>query len=569
MAGGKETPRQKMIGMMYLVLTALLALNISKEVLNGFVKVENSLRKTQVTLATKNANAIGAMENSSNPEKTAPFLAEAKKIQRNAEDLVSYIQELKARSMSFSGGDYEEQEPLGFSKYLGKDAAGKDTTLNLVHIDKKDEYQALTTFLVGSEPASPKEDEWSAHQLRTRLEAFRESLKQITFKDVEGQTRTLPQSLKNQVDKTFVFENEMENGVEVLWEAANFYDVPLAAVMPLMTKLVLDVQNTEADIISWLAGDVDSKSFKFTSLVPLVVPQSSYLLRGDSFRAEVLLAAFDNTNRPTIYVDNNKWNGRDSSTIETDGLDPLSVSSNGFGALRIATNNLPLGEAAYKGVIQLTGPDGSVEDYPFFTPPFQVAEPALVVSPTQMNVFYRGVPNPVEVSVPGVSSDKINVSISGGHKITQQPDGTYIVEPGAAKDADISVTAELPDGSKKSMPAKKFRVKRIPDPVPTFGGKSPSDRSIDRTTLRGVPGVSARMENFDFNVSVVVKSFQLVVSKDGTLIRKASNSNRLTQDMKSLLESCARGTVIYLEDIVVKMPDNTERQLAPLKLTVN
>ncbi len=569
MAGGKETPRQKMIGMMYLVLTALLALNISKEVLNGFVKVENSLRKTQVTLNTKNNSAISAMQNSSNPEKTAPFLAEALKIQKSAESLISYINELKARSMSYSGGDYEEQEPLGFSAYIGKDANGQDTTLNLALIDKKDEYQALTTFLVGSEPSAPKEDEWSARELKNRLEAFRESLKRITFQDVEGQTRSLPASLKNQIDRTFIFANEMENGVEVLWEAANFYDVPLAAVMPLMTKLILDVQNTEADVVAWLAGDVDSKSFKFTSLAPLVVPQSSYLLRGDSFRAEVLLAAFDNTNRPAIYVDNNRFDGRDSSTIDIAGLDALNIGSNGFGALRIATNNLPLGEAQYKGLIKLTGPDGSVEDYPFITPIFQVAEPALVVSPTQMNVFYRGVPNPVEVSVPGVASDKITVSISGNHKIKPQPDGTYIVEPGSGDLANISVTAELPDGSKKSMPAKEFRVKRIPDPVPQFGGKSPTDRSIDRNTLRGVPGVSARMENFDFNVTVVVKSFQLVVNRDGTLIRKASSSNRLTSDMKSLLESCARGTVIYLEDIVVGMPDGTDRPLAPLKLTVN
>lgn len=103
MAGGKETPRQKMIGMMYLVLTALLALNISKEVLNGFVKVENSLRKTQVTLNTKNNSAISAMQNSSNPEKTAPFLAEALKIQKSAESLISYINELKARSMIEKG----------------------------------------------------------------------------------------------------------------------------------------------------------------------------------------------------------------------------------------------------------------------------------------------------------------------------------------------------------------------------------------------------------------------------------------------------------------------------------
>ena len=91
---------------------------------------------------------------------------------------------------------------------------------------------------------------------------------------------------------------------------------------------------------------------------------------------------------------------------------------------------MQLGEKNYKGLIRFRGPDGNVGDYLFFTPEFTVAEPALVVSPTKMNVFYRGVPNPVEISVPGVSSDKLDVRITGGHRI--KPDGeTFIVEPGA------------------------------------------------------------------------------------------------------------------------------------------
>jgi predicted ribosome quality control (RQC) complex YloA/Tae2 family protein len=179
MAGGKETPRQRMIGMMYLVLTALLALNISKEVLNGFVKVEKSLRTTQGTLNGKVKETMGELEAkyAANKEKVQPFMTQAQELNKRAEELVTYITQLKARAMSASVGDYQEQEGAGFSKYLGKDEFGNDTTLSLVYIDKKDEYQSLTAFMVGSEPQSPKQDEWSAHMLRVKMEEFRDYIR--------------------------------------------------------------------------------------------------------------------------------------------------------------------------------------------------------------------------------------------------------------------------------------------------------------------------------------------------------------------------------------------------------
>jgi gliding motility-associated protein GldM len=572
MAGGKETPRQKMIGMMYLVLTALLALNISKEVLNGFVKVENSLRKTQETMSGIAMETFSELEMKyeQNKEKVGPFYNQAKEVKTRAEDLVAYVLQLKARSMSASNGDYAEQEAAGFSKYIAKDAMGRDTTLNLVHIEKKDEYQALTTFLIGSEPQKPKEDEWSAHELRKRLEAYRDYLKAIQFKDSEGNQRILPDHIKAQLDEAFKFPNEIENGVEVTWEAANFYDVPLAAVMPLLTKIALDVQDVQDDITDWLLGGVDAKSYKFTALMPLVVPQSSYILRGDSIRADVLLAAFDRTNPPTIYVDNNrKVTPDDQSKPNTSGLRPLPIGSDKLGKLRLSTSGMALGETAYRGVINFQGPDGSVEPYYFTTPTFTIAEPALVVSPTKMNVFYRGLPNPVEISVPGVPSDKITATVNADHRLEKLPDGSFIVRPGAAATCEITVTATLPDGSKKSMPAKSFRVKRIPDPVPVFAGKTPSDRTIDKATMMGAPGVSARMEGFDFDLQVLVKSFTLVLSREGTMVDKPSNSNALTGEQKTMLERASRGSTIYIDDIVVKMPDGTERLLAPIKLKVS
>ena len=571
MAGGKETPRQKMIGMMYLVLTALLALNISKEVLNGFVKVENSLRNTQGTLDSKVNETSSALQAKylQNKEKVQPFYDRAEVVNQRSEALIGYVNELKARIMAASAGDYDEVGDLNYPAYIGKDENGMDTVLNLKHVPIKDEYQNLTTYMGLAEPATPLEGEWTAVDLRTKMSSYAEYLSNISVTDNLGLRRELPEVIKAQIEETFAFPTEIVEDREVSWEQANFYHVPLAAVMLLMTKMTLDVQDIQEDILSWLLGSVDAKSYKFTNLLPLVVPESNYILRGDSFRADVLLAAFDGTNPPDIFIENKKWNGRDSSMLDYEEIESLPIGADGLGKLRISTRGMSLGDVNYKGLIRFQGPDGNVEPYAFYTPSFTVAEPALVVSPTKMNVFYRGLPNPVEVSVPGVPGDRLDVRISGDNKIKKQPDGSYVVDPGKAKDAKISVSATMPDGTKKSLPPRDFRVKRIPDPVPSFAGKAPSDRTISKNTLLGAPGVAAKMVNFDFDVKVIVKSFSISVSRDGTLVERKSNSNRLTDNMKELLSRVTRGNVIYIEDIVVKMPDGTERQLATMKLKVS
>ena len=571
MAGAKETPRQKMIGMMYLVLTALLALNISKEVLNGFVKVENSLRTTQGTLNAKVNETSSELETKylQNQEKVKPFYDKAQQINSSSEEMISHITEMKARILAASSGDYDESGELAVGNYIGKDENGMDTVLNLALVPIKDEYQNLTTFVGMAEPKEPLDGPWTAVELKQKLEDFSNQLKNTSVVDNQGTRRDLPQYLKDQIDETFAFPTEIQEGEEVSWEHANFYHVPLAAVMPLMTKMTLDIQDIQDDILSWLLGSVDAKSYKFTNLMPLVVPESNYILRGDSFRANVLLAAFDGTNPPDIYVDSKKWNERDSSLLEYENIDALPIGTDGLGKLRISTRGMSLGESNYKGLIRFQGPDGNIQDFPYYTPKFTVAEPALVVSPTKMNVFYRGLPNPVEVSVPGVPGDKIDVRISGNHRLKKESDGTFTITPGTDKNANITVSAELPDGSKKTLPAREFRVKRIPDPVPFFVGKTPSDRTISKQALVGADGIGAQMVNFDFDVRVVVKSFSVSVSRDGTLVEKKSNSNRLTADMKQLFNRVSRGNVVYFEDIIVGMPDGMERQVAAMKLKVN
>ena len=158
MAGAKETPRQKMIGMMYLVLTALLALNISKEILNGFVKVENGLRKTDQTVQGKSRETMLEFEAKylQDQQKVKPYYDAAKDIEKKADDLYDHITQLKANIMAVASGDREVVDAGGdLSKYIAQDKiTRRDTVLSIQYLEKKDEYQEITAYLVGSEPLS-------------------------------------------------------------------------------------------------------------------------------------------------------------------------------------------------------------------------------------------------------------------------------------------------------------------------------------------------------------------------------------------------------------------------------
>ena len=565
MSGAKETPRQKMIGMMYLVLTALLALNISKEVLDGFVKVENSLLQTQSTLSSKIYDTYTALEGkyASEPVKVAPFFDEAQTIVKKSDDLVRYITELKARCLASSSGDFDEQSLVNFEKYLGEDENGKDTTLNLAYIRVKDEYQSLTRYMVGADAENPKEGEWTANGIKLAVQEYRDYLLSISVTDANGFVLPLPENTKKSLNERFSFEKEMKADKMVSWEIANFHKMPLAAVMPLMSKMIIDIKDAEEDAIGWLLSSTDAKSLKFDDAIGLTVPQSNYILRGDTVRANIFLAAFDKTKKPEVYIDSNKWDGKDSSALDYTNLEPLQVNELGQGLMAMSSRGMSLGQYQYKGVIRYQGPEGDMLSEQFFTPKFTIAEPALVVSPTKMNVFYRGVPNPVEISVPGVASDKLRVSISGSHKINKQRDGTYIVEPSKNSDktAVISVRGEMPDGSVSNLGSRDFVVKRMPDPVPKWNFKTPSDSKISMKELVTFTTVAAKMpSSFNFTVKPQVKGFTITMAKSGVVSSEKSTNNKITSAQEKLLRKARPGTLIILEDITVRMPDGTTRR---------
>ncbi len=571
MAGGKETPRQKMIGMMYLVLTALLALNVSKEILDAFALVDSSLAKTENTLSAKNSETMAEFQAkaATNPEKTKPFFDKAKEVSEKADGIVRYLDELKARTISVSHNGNAPKFGEGFEEYMidGRSVRMEDLDEDGKKIIKKpDENQENTALLVGSNPQDPKSGEWTASELKDKLLDFKEYLKGIEVIEVTGKKWTMPEVIINSLDKIFSFPKTMEQDKEVTWETKNFFHNPLAAILPMMTKLQVDVQNAKADVLSAMLAGIEGKSYKFTNLKPLVIPSSNYVLRGDTFRADVLLAAYDGTNPPEIFIDPTRWDMQDSSRINNVNDDMrLAIGPDGFGELKISTNGMPLGESAYKGFLRYQGPLGT-EEFDVYIPPFMVAEPALVISPTKMNVFYRGLPNPVEISVPGVPMDKIKPSISSGHTLTKEG-GEWIVKPGNGAEATITVMADI-NGNNTRMGEKKFRVKPIPDPVPVFAGKKPSDSTVPLNDMKIAAGVRAEMENFDFEVVVRVESFTMVFIRDGNVIPREAKGNRVDDAMKQNMDRVRRGEKIYIEDIKVKMPDGNVRQVANISLKV-
>ena len=580
MAGEKLSARQKMIGMMYLVLTAMLAMNISKEVLNAFVKVNNGLQTSNRQMAVEGASVWSSFNTklSTNRQKVQPFFDAAKEVNDKSDAMAKYLVEAQAYCLAASEKKLTEDWR---SLYIGQNEAKRDTVTNIALIKKKDEYQELTARMVGSNPDKPKvverneqnekldPDDFSANDIKLELEKYSDFLKNISVTSFDGKPYTPNKSLIDGLEETFKYEDGIENGVDKTWEAINFMDVPLAAVITNLSKMALDVENARANILKDLIAGVEGKDYKFTNLIPIVIPESNYILRGDSFRADIILAAYDASNSPAIYIDE-EWDQQDSSMFANDADDEaLEVGIDGRGKLRIGSSGKSLGDHSFRGVIKYQGPTGEIEDHKFVLPnPYTIAEPALVVSPTKMNVFYRGLPNPVEISVPGVDSEKLSVSCSGGHSLKKEGRDGWVMRPGKSKEAIISVTAEMPDGSRKKIGEKPFRVKRIPDPVPKFAGKRPNDSSVNANDMKIAGGVRAEMENFDFDVKVSVKSFNMVFIRGGQVIEKSSNSNKTTSEMKANMAKVKRGQKVFIEEIMVTMPDGTTRQLASLALKV-
>ncbi len=545
MASGKQTPRQKMINMMYLVLTALLAMNVSKEILDSFITVNNGLENTKLSLKDKMDAQYGTFQAyaQENAAKYGAAWAEAQKIKASGAELIAYIDTIKVRAIMTAEGLPRDSVVLGDGRLM-----------DLMKVTKKDSHDELTHMLIGDSPEEPSTGPYTASDLRGKLEAFREMVKNSRKEDKD---------LAAAMDRIFNFEDRLDaSGTNNNWESINFYHVPMAAGITILSKIQSDVRNAEGEVVKRMLDAVEGQSFKFNKLTAIVKPQSSYVTVGAKYTAEIFLGAYDDQNAPEVYI---CGPGARVDTAKKEIIgEAIKLPMNGAKAILERTAG-SAGLNTVSGIIKYKPVGGELQTEVFSTE-YEVAAPNLVVSPTKMNVFYRGVDNPVSISVSGYSDKNIAPSMSNG-SLSRGGDG-WIVKPGKESEATISATVTNPDGSKKTMPGMKFRVKNVPNPTPYFAGKSVNDETIKKAELTAAAGVIAKMVDFDFDLKFEVVEFKVTMIVGGTPIEKMTKGPAVSGDMREMFAKAKPGQKIYIEGIKARGPDGTVRNLGSLSFKV-
>lgn len=544
MGGGKETPRQKMIGMMYLVLTALLAMNVSKQILKGYVTVNESMEKSKANLTANNKRVMEAFQNTINGNPAAkPYYDKAVEAQQKIGEVVKYIENLKKVV-------YEETEKLG----------GGDT-MQLRFAAKMDDYDMPTHVLIGSDAATPENKPNSALELRGKLDALMNGLiAQLDAMQADKTTKFLPEIYAN-LKKKFTDmkphdSGAEEDGIKMTWHVENFYHLPEAAVITNLNKMQADLKNLEAEILGEYSAASGKLAIKFDKLNAKVIAPSSYIQAGQPYKADIFLAASSSAMTADMMQ---VLLGADSATGA--GGTPVPIAD-GMGKLEQGTGSV--GEQTYKGIIKFKKPDGSFDNYPF-SGSYMVAAPSAAVALDKMNVFYIGVPNPISVSAGGVSPTDLQVSATGV-KLTPKGAGKFEVTASTPGTITINVSAKTKDGT-KPQGSFKFRVKKIPDPVAKVGGKS-GNVDMKKIELSSIGGVVADLPGFDFDAKFVVTSFELTAVVKGVLKSEACSGNSLSGGARQILATAGVGSKIFIENVKAKGPDGSIRNIPGVTIKV-
>ncbi len=540
MAGGKLTARQKMINMMYLVLTALLALNISKEVLHAFVVVNIGLLQQKANIEQKNAATIDEFQNqvtiAKNDQKIAGYRDEALEVAKLSKELNEYIEQMKIQMVMATDAVDETK--------------AKERVENPFKVERKDDYDRTTNFFGTSEAPG---DKGKAAELKGKLIEYK--------KQLLSHVKTQNAKKKADVEKNLSILNldvpkeEEHKGSETQssWEMFYFYHQPQSAALVELTKWQNIVRGAESEILTYLYDQISATAFKFDAVLAAIIPKSNFVTSGSMFEADVFLAAYSSSVKPKIVYGTSV----DSATGNVAGgqeLTPDKFTADGRGHISVPASGA--GERTCEGMITMTHPVTGKEDhYPFRTK-YNVAPPSATVSATKMNVMYRGLDNPIEVSVPGVAPNNISVNISGGSM--SGGNGKYIVKPGAGKEITISVGAKSVDGKSTSMGSYKFRVKSVPTPLITWAGQKTGGK-VAASAASGNPLIP-KMEDFDFDVYSVINSFSIAFSLNGSYFAKNGvNGNQIPNDISSKIRTLPKGTKIYFDDIKITVPGGERR----------
>ena len=512
------SPRQKMINLMYVVLMAMLALNVSNEVLNGFSIVEESLNRTTSGSVRENKLVYDNLEMQmrQNPAKVGEWYKKAQEVRKMCDSLYNFADELKLA--------------------IVREADGKDGRIE--DLKNKEDLEAANQVMLAPGRGKGKE-------LYNAISSFR--------KRIIGMTSDMSKQQIIQGNLSTVIPDKAK-AMGKNWQEYMFEDMPAAAAITLLSKLQSDVRYAEREILHTLVSNIDVKDIRVNLLDAFVIPNSQTIVRGDRFSARIVMAAVDTTQVPDIYIGNQKVN-------LNNGLYEMVTTRTGDFTL-----------AGYMETVNGNG-DKIRRD---FSQKYTVVDPSATVSADLMNVLYAGYNNPISISVPGVPLNKISASMTGGSLQPVGP-GRYIAKPSkVGQDVTFTVTSTN-TGRPQQMGQFKFRVRKLPDPTPYI---TMNDEHGNPTRYRGgglakgqlveANAIGAAIDDGILDIAFRVQSFETVFFDNmGNAVPMASEGASFSARQKDTFRKLTRNRRFYISRVTVVGPDGLTRTLQnPMEVIV-
>ena len=501
------SPRQKMINLMYVVLMAMLALNVSTEVLQGFSLVEESLNRTTANSSQQNATIYGDFEEQmkKNPEKVREWFQKATTVKQMSDSLYNFAQQLK--------------------EAIVREADGKNGDVK--NIENKENLEAANQIMLA--PGTGK-----GKQLYDAINAYREKI--LSMVTDEQQKKIISSNLSTELPK-----NAMTMGKN--WQEYMFEDMPVAAAVTLLSKLQSDIRYAEGEVLHTLVSNVDVKDIRVNKLDAFVIPEKTTLYPGEQFMSQIVMAAVDTTMQPEIYINGtrvNTTNGRYSFTAGGVGEHQFS----GYLITRNAAGEELRREFTQKYSVIPT-PDGAT------------------VAADLMNVLYAGFKNPISVSVPGIPANQVSVSMSGG-SLSSTGNGHFIAVPSAVgKDVTFNISVN-DHGTTRSLAPFTFHVRKLPDPTPYMivGDNRFRGGRLAKASLMGASGIKAAIDDGLLDIEFRVTGFEAVFFDNmGNAVPMVGNGSQFSERQKDAFRKLSRNRRFYISRVTAVGPDGIARQL--------
>lgn len=548
MAGGKLTPRQKMINMMYLVLTALLAMNVSKEVLLAFRSIEVGIENSNTVVKSKIDLLSETLKNQAKEnEKAVPLLALSEQVTAVSNELIDYIESVKTQLLS--------------DKYAGEseDHPGQ--------VEKLDDIDSPTRLL-----ADKQSPGFMGKELQDKINAT-----EAKYLEILGKVDKITPAEITQIQSSFTLNaddfEKTKDRTQTEWYS-QFFQVPATGVMTMLTKIENDVYNTEAIVNEFLLNRVSALDYKFDKLRATVQAPKSYLPGGAQYEANIFLTASSSGIVAETYV------GRlDMSKFPKDSLGDLepfnSATESPFTSEPKLvpngkyTSGTAVGQNGTQGAIKIANPAGGFDWYPFDISYEGAAPGGFSVSPTKMNVLYIGVDNPLSITLGDAKPGTERVSISQGS--ISGKGNSWTARVSSPGEANITVAGTTPSGEAAKSQTAKFRVKYIPDPIPTLGGDEnlTNNGKGQKGTIKAKGGIVPLLKDFDFEARFTVVSYDFYLTSGGELLPARGNSGPMySGTVSNLIDRAKPNDLMVFDNIKVQGPDGKTRKIPGMSFQI-